>query len=108
MLSSSYPTPVRASKKSPRLEWLPLHCDFASQGKIKVVSPIPRGKKAGWTDEENECLKFFVAQNLRVAAAFKRSTLSIRNQARKLGAPFPPMKEYRKKFGDAPSNRWPQ
>lgn len=64
-----------------------------------------------WTPEENERLKDFVAKNvsiIKAAAAFNRTTKSMRIQARKLGAPFPPMKEFRKKFGDVPSNSWRQ
>ena len=66
-------------------------------------------KKNFWTLEENERLKDFVAKNVsivKVAWALKRTTTSLRNQARKLGTPFPPMKEYRKNFRDSPSNSW--
>ena len=55
-----------------------------------------------WTAEENERLKTFVAKGasiIKVAAAFKRSIVSIRIQARKLGTPVPSLKEYRKKVG---------
>jgi hypothetical protein len=77
------------------------------RGKITVVSPRPRGKKAVWTDEENERLKAFAAQGvsiIRAAAAFNRTMTSVRIQARKIGSPFPPMRAYRKKFADAPSS----
>jgi hypothetical protein len=73
------------------------------------VSPTPRGKKAVWTDEDNERLKALVAQGvsvIRAAATFKRSITSVRTQARKLGSPFPPMKQFRKKFADTPANLW--
>jgi serine/threonine-protein kinase RIO1 len=73
------------------------------------VSPVPRRKKAAWTDQENERLKALVAQGvsiIRAAATFKRTILSVRTQARKIGSPFPPMKEYRKKFADPPANLW--
>ena len=62
-------------------------------------------KKTSWTPEENERLKDFVAKNVsivKVAGALKRTTTSLRNQARKLGTPFPPMKEFRKRFRDSP------
>jgi hypothetical protein len=62
-----------------------------------------------WTPEENERLRGFVAKNvsiIKVAGALNRSTTSVRNQARKLGTPFPTMKDYRKKFGDSPSSSW--
>ena len=66
-------------------------------------------KMPSWTDEENERLKDFVARDVsivRVAVAFKRSILSVRNQARKLGTPFPPMHAFRKKFGDTGVQEW--
>ena len=62
-----------------------------------------------WTAEENERLKALVARDvsvLKAAAALKRTTVSVRNQARKLGTPFPPMKEYRKKLLPNSSNSW--
>ena len=65
--------------------------------------------KTAWTAEENERLKTFVAKNvsvIKVAAAFNRTTTSVRTQARRLGTPFPTMREYRKKFRDSPSNSW--
>jgi hypothetical protein len=66
-------------------------------------------KKANWTVEENERLKAFVAKDvsiIKVAAALKRTLNSVRVQARKLGTPFPHMKDYRKKFKDSPVNTW--
>jgi GcrA cell cycle regulator len=48
--------------------------------------------KTSWTPERNERLKAFVASGasvLRVAAALKCTMTSVRNQARKLGTPFP-------------------
>jgi hypothetical protein len=62
-----------------------------------------------WTEDENQQLKAFVAQNLsvvRVAAVLKRSIIAVRSQARKLGTPFPPMKVFRRKWADTPSNHW--
>jgi hypothetical protein len=47
-----------------------------------------------WTEVENEQLKAFVAKDVsivRVAAVFNRTIISVRNQARKLGTPFPLM-----------------
>ena len=64
-----------------------------------------------WTDADNERLKAFVADGVslvRAAVAFKRKLNSVRNQARKLGTPFPPLKESRKKYADSPSNSWRQ
>jgi hypothetical protein len=63
--------------------------------------------KRPWTEAENEHLKDFVAQGLsivRAAAAFNRTTKNVRTQARKIGTPFPPMRVFRKKFADVPSN----
>lgn len=39
----------------------------------------------------------------RAAVAFKRSIMSIRNQARKLGTPFPPVRMVLKKSAEAVS-----
>jgi hypothetical protein len=67
---------------------------------------VKRLKKA-WMPDENERLKAFVAQEVsvvRAAAVFKRSITGVRNQARKLGAPFPPMKVFRRKWANTPSN----
>jgi len=63
--------------------------------------------KSEWTEEDNARLREFVAQGasiIRAAAALDRSIRNVRIQARKLGAPFPPMRIFRKKFVDAPSN----
>jgi hypothetical protein len=65
--------------------------------------------KRPWTEEDNARLKEFVAQDasiIRAAAALNRSMKNVRIQARKLGAPFPPMRVFRRKFADAPSNSW--
>ena len=48
-------------------------------------------RKTKWTAEENERLKALVAKNvsaMKAAAALKRTSVSIRNQARELGTPF--------------------
>jgi hypothetical protein len=63
--------------------------------------------KREWTEEDNARLKEFVAQGtsiVRAAAALDRSIRNVRIQARKLGVPFPPMRVFRKKCVDAPSN----
>jgi hypothetical protein len=39
-------------------------------------------------------------------AVFNRNIKSGCIQAQKLGAPFPPMRVFRKKFAAAPSNSW--
>jgi hypothetical protein len=60
-----------------------------------------------WTEEENQRLKAYVAQDVsivRVAGALDRTIASVRNQARKLGAPFPPMRVFRKKLADVLSS----
>ena len=66
-------------------------------------------RKTKWTADENERLKALVCEDasvIKVAAALKRTTVSVRTQARKLGTPFPPMKDYRKKFKDSPDSSW--
>jgi hypothetical protein len=68
-------------------------------------------KKRTWTAEDNERLKALAAKGVSVikaAAALKRTTVSVRAQARKLGTPFPPMKVYREKFKDSPDSSWRQ
>jgi hypothetical protein len=63
-----------------------------------------RRHKAVWTEENNERLKAMVAAGVsvaRAAVAFKRSLVSVRNQARKLGTPFPHVREVRLKYSGA-------
>jgi hypothetical protein len=70
-----------------------------------------RRKSLPWTDHENERLIAFVANGasvIRAAAAFDRTTASVRAQARKLGTPFTNMRAYRKKFANDPSSSWRQ
>jgi hypothetical protein len=70
-----------------------------------------RLKSPSWTDADNERLKAFVEQGVsivRAAAAFNRTIVNVRNQARKIGTPFPPMREFRKKFAGDPSSSWRQ
>jgi hypothetical protein len=58
-------------------------------------------KARSWTEEENERLKTFVVNGgsvVRAAAAFKRWMLNVRNQARKLGTPFPSIRGYKKRL----------
>jgi len=67
-------------------------------------------RKRAWTAEENERLKVLVAKKvsaMKAAAALKRTTISVRNQARKLGTPFPHKMEYRKKIRpSSSSSQW--
>ena len=65
--------------------------------------------KRPWTEEDNARLKEFVAQGasiIRAAAALNRSIKNVRIQARKLGAPFPPMRIFRKKLANVPFSAW--
>jgi hypothetical protein len=58
-------------------------------------------KSTSWTEAENERLKAFVASGksvVRAAAVFERSMISVRNQARKLGTPFPSIRDYGKRL----------
>lgn len=60
-------------------------------------------RKALWTPEDNERLKEMVAKGvpvLRAAVIFKCSMDGVRVQARKLGTPFPSVREARKKYAD--------
>ena len=63
-----------------------------------------------WTDEDNELIKVLVAKGasiIRASAALNRNMASVRNQARKLGTPFPRKMAYRKKLQEA-SQRYEQ
>jgi hypothetical protein len=54
-----------------------------------------------WTKEDDERLKSFVARGystVRASAALKRSIARVRNQARKIGCPFPPLRIARQKW----------
>jgi hypothetical protein len=65
--------------------------------------------KRPWTEEDNTRLKEFVVQDASIipaAAALNRNIKSIRAQARKLGAPFPPMRVFRKKRADVFLRLW--
>jgi hypothetical protein len=67
--------------------------------------------KSKWTEEDNARLREFVARGVsvvRAAAALHRDIKNVRIQARKLGAPFPPMRAFRKKFAGDPSSSWRQ
>jgi hypothetical protein len=46
------------------------------------------------------------ASIVRAAGVFNRNTIAVRNQARKLGTPFPPMRVVRKKWAGTLSNQW--
>jgi hypothetical protein len=63
-------------------------------------------KAAAWTDEENEGLKGLAtsgASMVRAAAALGRSMISVRDQARKLGTPFPSLRIARGRWTEASS-----
>jgi hypothetical protein len=65
-------------------------------------------RKTPWTDEENERLRQLAtsgASIFRAAAALKRKTSSIRTQARKIGCPFPTIKEIRLKSSHSPDGQ---
>jgi GcrA cell cycle regulator len=52
-----------------------------------------------WTDQDDEAIKVFVAQGasvMRAAAALRRSKVSIRQRAKKIGCPFPNDRDARK------------
>lgn len=71
--------------------------------------PSKRPLHVKWTDERNVRLKQMLSDGvsaLRAAAAFKMSTASVRGQARKLGHPFPSIREEKKKLPDASVNEW--
>jgi hypothetical protein len=70
-----------------------------------------RLKSGKWTEADNERLRDFVTRGiplLRAAAAFNRTTTSVRTQARKIGCPFPSIREVRKKYAGDPASSWRQ
>jgi hypothetical protein len=63
--------------------------------------------KSFWTEADNERIRQFVKQGtsaLRAAAALKRTIISVRAQARKIGTPFPTVRDVRKKFAYDPKS----
>jgi hypothetical protein len=65
-------------------------------------------QKKPWTDEENERLRQLAKNGVsifRAAAALRRNTASIRTQARKIGCPFPTIKEVRLKSSHSPDGQ---
>jgi hypothetical protein len=65
-------------------------------------------RKTPWTDEENERLRQLATSGVsifRAAATLKRKTGSIRTQARKIGCPFPTIKEMRLKSSLSPDGQ---
>jgi GcrA cell cycle regulator len=68
---------------------------------------LSRNQPWTWTKEEDERLRAFVAQGasvVKAAAALKRKTISVRNRARALGCPFPPLRVVRQKWVGTPDN----
>jgi len=60
-----------------------------------------RQRRMVWTEEENERLRAMASKGvsmLRAAAALKCSTEAIRVQARKLGTPFPTLRQAKKRL----------
>lgn len=69
-----------------------------------MSAQMPRIGNHRWTLEEDQRLKAMVSDGksaIGAAAAFNRSIGSIRIQARKLGTPFPSLREVRKNWTDA-------
>jgi hypothetical protein len=63
----------------------------------------------GWSEADNERIREFVKLGtslLRAAAALQRTTLSVRNQARKIGSPFPTRREAKSRFAADPQSSW--
>jgi hypothetical protein len=68
-------------------------------------------KTKPWSDADNARLKALVASGasaFRASAAFNRPINVIRERARKLGTPFPTIKDIRRKLGDNPAGFWRQ
>jgi hypothetical protein len=70
-----------------------------------ALGPVRRMRQTSksWSDADNELLKALAAAGaspIRAAAKFKRSTISVTTQARKLGVPFLPHRIARKKWSE--------
>jgi hypothetical protein len=66
-------------------------------------------RKRAWTQDEDERLRAFVAQGasfVKVAAALKRKTISVRTRARALRCPFPPLRVTSRKEHIMPILLW--
>jgi GcrA cell cycle regulator len=66
------------------------------------------GKGDAWTEEDNARIRELAAKGastIRAAAALKRSRLAVRDQARKLGTPFPTVRDLRKRLAEADGPR---
>ena len=64
-------------------------------------------KRSPWTEADNQRIREFVRDGVsifRAAAVLKRSTISVRSQARKIGSPFPTVSEVRKRFAEVPAD----
>jgi hypothetical protein len=64
-------------------------------------------RKRAWTQDDDERLRAFVAQGasvVKVAAALKRQTTSVRTRARALRCPFPPLRVVRQKWAGTADN----
>jgi hypothetical protein len=70
---------------------------------------MPSRKSQPWTAEDDEQIRSLVAKGasaFRASVALKRARPSILQRARKLGCPFPTLKEVRKKAGLGPGASW--
>jgi hypothetical protein len=68
-----------------------------------MKTPVARSRNPQWTEAEDERLRAFVAQGasvIRVSAALKRKVISVRQRARKIGCPFPPLRIAWQKWAD--------
>jgi hypothetical protein len=60
-----------------------------------------------WTAEDEERLKELVVQGasiIRASAALRRGRVAVRERAKKLGCPFPPLRIARKKWANSSNN----
>jgi hypothetical protein len=61
-------------------------------------------KARNWTEKDNERIKAFAAKGasvFRAAAALNRTIISVRDQARRLGTPFPKLRDIRKRLAES-------
>jgi hypothetical protein len=94
-------TPLQGRRNLKFPQRQPLQGSLSPSLAVRRMVSAMRPKKKLWTSEESERLKVMVAKGAspaRAAAALRRNLASVRNQARKIGTPFPTLHQARRKL----------